>query len=135
MSPPSLGVAVPNVFVTDFDVSLAHYTGPLGFRALFVYGDVPFYAHVARDKAVLAFAACDKAGDRSYGRGGAVERVHRCIGRGCAACLAGGGWGADMAGAAGRALGYAKCHRERSGWEPDLFRVHVGEVARCCSMD
>ncbi len=46
--------AIPNVFVKDFEVALAYYTGPLGFRPLFVYGDVPFYAHVARDDAVLA---------------------------------------------------------------------------------
>jgi catechol 2,3-dioxygenase-like lactoylglutathione lyase family enzyme len=46
--------AIPNVFVKDFPVALAYYTGPLGFRPLFVYGDVPFYAHVARDEAILA---------------------------------------------------------------------------------
>lgn len=46
--------AIPNIFVTDFQAALAYYTGPLGFRALFVYGDAPFYAHVARDEAILA---------------------------------------------------------------------------------
>jgi catechol 2,3-dioxygenase-like lactoylglutathione lyase family enzyme len=46
--------AIPNVFVKDFQVGLAYYTGPLGFHPLFVYGDVPFYAHVARDEAILA---------------------------------------------------------------------------------
>jgi catechol 2,3-dioxygenase-like lactoylglutathione lyase family enzyme len=46
--------AIPNVFVKDFQAALAYYTGPLGFRPLFVYGDVPFYAHVARDAAILA---------------------------------------------------------------------------------
>ena len=46
--------AIPNVFVRDFQVALDYYTGPLGFRPLFVYGDVPFYAHVRRDEAVLA---------------------------------------------------------------------------------
>ena len=46
--------AVPNLFVKDFARALAYYTGPLGFRALFVYGNVPFYAHVARDAAILA---------------------------------------------------------------------------------
>lgn len=50
----ALSVAVPNVFVTEFEAAMAYYTGPLGFRALFVYGDVPFYAHVQRDAAVLA---------------------------------------------------------------------------------
>ena len=46
--------AIPNVFVRDFAAALAYYTGPLGFHPLFVYGEVPFYAHVARDEAVLA---------------------------------------------------------------------------------
>jgi uncharacterized glyoxalase superfamily protein PhnB len=46
--------AVPNVFVKDFQAALTYYTGPLRFRPLFVYGEIPFYAHVARDEAVLA---------------------------------------------------------------------------------
>ena len=46
--------AIPNVFVKDFRAALAYYTGPLGFHALFVYGEIPFYAHVARDEAILA---------------------------------------------------------------------------------
>ena len=46
--------AIPNVFVKDFPAALAYYTGPLGFHPLFVYGDVPFYAHIARDEAILA---------------------------------------------------------------------------------
>ena len=46
--------AIPNIFVTDFEAALAYYTGSLGFHALFVYGDVPFYAHIARDEAILA---------------------------------------------------------------------------------
>ena len=46
--------AIPQVFVKDFTAALGYYTGPLGFRALFVYGEIPFYAHVARDEAVLA---------------------------------------------------------------------------------
>lgn len=46
--------AIPNVFVKDFQAALAYYTGPLGFHQLFIYGEVPFYAHVARDEAVLA---------------------------------------------------------------------------------
>ena len=46
--------AIPNVFVKDFQAALAYYTGPLGFRALFVYGEAPCYAHVARDDAILA---------------------------------------------------------------------------------
>jgi uncharacterized glyoxalase superfamily protein PhnB len=46
--------AIPNVFVKDFQAALAYYTGPLGFQSLFIYGEIPFYAHVARDEAVLA---------------------------------------------------------------------------------
>jgi catechol 2,3-dioxygenase-like lactoylglutathione lyase family enzyme len=46
--------AIPNVFVKDFQAALAYYTGPLGFRPLFVYGEIPFYAHVARDEAIMA---------------------------------------------------------------------------------
>jgi catechol 2,3-dioxygenase-like lactoylglutathione lyase family enzyme len=46
--------AIPYVFVKDFPTALAYYTGPLGFHPLFVYGDIPFYAHVARDEAILA---------------------------------------------------------------------------------
>jgi catechol 2,3-dioxygenase-like lactoylglutathione lyase family enzyme len=46
--------AIPNVFVKDFQAALAYYTGPLGFHPLFVYGEFPFYAHVARDEAISA---------------------------------------------------------------------------------
>ena len=46
--------AIPNVFVRDFETALAYYTGPLGFRPLFVYGSPSFYAHVVRDGATLA---------------------------------------------------------------------------------
>ena len=52
--------AIPNVFVKDFQAALAYYTGPLGFHSLFVYGDVPFYGHVARDEAILAIRHVDK---------------------------------------------------------------------------
>jgi len=52
--------AIPNVFVKDFRAALAYYTGPLGFHPLFVYGDVPFYAHVARDEAILAIRCVGK---------------------------------------------------------------------------
>lgn len=46
--------AIPNVFVRDFQPALDYYVQALGFQPLFVYGDVPFYAHVARDEAILA---------------------------------------------------------------------------------
>jgi len=52
--------AIPNVFVKDFQAALAYYTGPLGFRAMFVYGEVPCYAHVARDEAILAIRHVSK---------------------------------------------------------------------------
>jgi catechol 2,3-dioxygenase-like lactoylglutathione lyase family enzyme len=52
--------AIPNVFVKDFQAALAYYTGPLGFHSLFVFGDVPFYAHVARDEAILAIRLVDR---------------------------------------------------------------------------
>jgi catechol 2,3-dioxygenase-like lactoylglutathione lyase family enzyme len=52
--------AIPNVFVKDFPAALAYYTGPLGFRVLFTSGDVPFYAHVARDEAILAIRHVSK---------------------------------------------------------------------------
>jgi catechol 2,3-dioxygenase-like lactoylglutathione lyase family enzyme len=52
--------AIPNVFVRDFPAALAYYTGPLGFQPLFVYGQPPFYAHVARDAAILALRHVDK---------------------------------------------------------------------------
>lgn len=51
---PECGVAVPNIFVSDFAAAMEYYTGPLGFRTLFTYGDGPFYAHVARGAAILA---------------------------------------------------------------------------------
>ena len=46
--------AIPNVFVKDFPAALAYYTGSLGFHPLFVSGEPGFYAHVARDEAILA---------------------------------------------------------------------------------
>jgi catechol 2,3-dioxygenase-like lactoylglutathione lyase family enzyme len=52
--------AIPHVFVRDFPAALAYYTGPLGFRLLFDFGDPPFYAHVARDQAVLAIRRVSK---------------------------------------------------------------------------
>ncbi len=60
--------AIPNIFVTDFPAALAYYTDRLGFRPLFVYGAPPFYAHVARDAAVLALRqVCRKVIDHDAG--------------------------------------------------------------------
>ena len=50
----TLGAAIPNLFVKDFAAALAYYTGPLGFRPLFLYGEPAFYAHLQRDAAILA---------------------------------------------------------------------------------
>ena len=64
----TLKQAIPNIFVKDFQAALAYYVGPLGFRTLFAYGNVPFYAHVARDDAVLAIRHVDRPViDRSAG--------------------------------------------------------------------
>jgi catechol 2,3-dioxygenase-like lactoylglutathione lyase family enzyme len=52
--------AIPNIFVKDFQIALDYYTGPLGFHPLFIYGDPPFYAHVARDEAILAIRHVDR---------------------------------------------------------------------------
>ena len=52
--------ALPNVFVRDFKAALAWYTERLGFHPLFVYGEIPFYAHVARDDAILAIRPVTK---------------------------------------------------------------------------
>jgi catechol 2,3-dioxygenase-like lactoylglutathione lyase family enzyme len=46
--------AIPNIFVKDFPAALAYYTGTLGFSPLFLFGEPPFYTHVARDEAILA---------------------------------------------------------------------------------
>ena len=46
--------AIPNVFVKNFQSALAYYADALGFRPLFVYGQPPFYAPLARDEAILA---------------------------------------------------------------------------------
>jgi len=60
--------AIPNIFVKDFPAALAYYTGPLGFHPLFVYGDVPFYAHVARGEAILAIRhVCNPVIDHTAG--------------------------------------------------------------------
>ena len=52
--------AIPHVFVKDFPAGLAYYTGKLGFQPLFLYGEPPFYAHVARDAAILAIRHVDR---------------------------------------------------------------------------
>jgi len=46
--------AIPNIFVKNFQAAIQYYAESLGFRPLFVFGDPPFYTHVARDEAILA---------------------------------------------------------------------------------
>ena len=54
--------AIPNVFVKDFSGGARNYTGALGFHTLFVvYGEVPFYAHIARDEAILAICHASRS--------------------------------------------------------------------------
>lgn len=45
--------AEPQLFVTDMARAVAYYTGPLGFRTVFLYGSPPFYGQVARGEAHL----------------------------------------------------------------------------------
>jgi len=73
--------AIPNVFVKDFRAALAYYTGPLGFHALFVYGEIPFYAHVARDEAILAIRHVTRPVIDHTARRRPPECVHRGLGR------------------------------------------------------
>jgi catechol 2,3-dioxygenase-like lactoylglutathione lyase family enzyme len=50
---PVLGVAEPQLFVSDIRTSCDFYREKLGFHARFVYGEPPFYAQVVRDAARL----------------------------------------------------------------------------------
>jgi catechol 2,3-dioxygenase-like lactoylglutathione lyase family enzyme len=43
----------PTLFVTDFKRSLDFFTGRLGFKIAFTYGEPPFYGQVVRDAALL----------------------------------------------------------------------------------
>jgi|SRR6478672_190492 len=45
--------AEPQLFVTDMQAALQHYTDSLGFTVAFVWGEPPFYAQVVRDGAKL----------------------------------------------------------------------------------
>lgn len=45
--------AEPQLFVTDMQAALQHYTDSLGFSVAFVWGEPPFYAQVVRDGAKL----------------------------------------------------------------------------------
>ena len=52
-SKPVLGVAEPQLFVSDIRTSCDFYREKLGFHVRFAYGEPPFYAQVARDAARL----------------------------------------------------------------------------------
>jgi len=52
-SKPVLGSAEPHLFVSDIKASCDFFTEKLGFSIIFVYGEPPFYAQVARDGARL----------------------------------------------------------------------------------
>ena len=56
---PRLDLAIPNVFVRDFQAALAYYTGPLGFTTQFTFGNPAFYAHVYRNRVKLALRHVD----------------------------------------------------------------------------
>lgn len=49
----TLIAAEPQLFVTDMQAALQHYTDSLGFTVAFVWGEPPFYAQVVRDGAKL----------------------------------------------------------------------------------
>lgn len=50
---PSLSAAHPHLFVADVPASVAWFARTLGFRTVFLYGDPPYFAEIARDAAVL----------------------------------------------------------------------------------
>jgi catechol 2,3-dioxygenase-like lactoylglutathione lyase family enzyme len=43
--------AEPQLFVADIKASCDFFTGKLGFKVAFIYGEPPFYAQVVRDAA------------------------------------------------------------------------------------
>lgn len=50
---PRLLAAYPQILVADMRRSVAFYTGTIGFRVVFLYGEPPFYGLVERDGAAL----------------------------------------------------------------------------------
>ena len=57
---PVLTSAAPQLFVADIKASCDFYTQKLGFKVTILYGEPPFYAHVARDGATLIFHHVDR---------------------------------------------------------------------------
>ncbi len=65
---PIITSAEPQVFVTDMPRALAFYTGKLGFKVGFTYGEPAFYAQVVRDGAMINLRHVDQpALDHSAG--------------------------------------------------------------------
>ncbi len=120
--------AIPNVFVKDFEAALAYYTGPLGFHPLFVYGDIPFYAHVARDEAILAIRHVTRpvidhtAGEALLSAFIEVSDVNALHD------LTTSNRRSHLASTARRALGHAQLDRQRSRQQPDLLCFQSGRV-------
>jgi uncharacterized glyoxalase superfamily protein PhnB len=52
--------AFPQLFVGDIKASCDFYTEKLGFKITILYGEPPFYAHVARDGATLILRCVDQ---------------------------------------------------------------------------
>ena len=52
--------AEPQLFVTDIAAACEFYARRLGFEVVFVYGEPPFYAQVAREAARLNLRHVDK---------------------------------------------------------------------------
>jgi catechol 2,3-dioxygenase-like lactoylglutathione lyase family enzyme len=50
---PVITAAEPQLFVADIKASCDFFTGKLGFTIVFIYGEPPFYAQVARNAARL----------------------------------------------------------------------------------
>jgi catechol 2,3-dioxygenase-like lactoylglutathione lyase family enzyme len=55
-----LTAAYPQLFVADIKASCDFYTAKLGFKITILYGEPPFYAHVARDGATLILHCVDR---------------------------------------------------------------------------
>lgn len=65
----TLLAAEPQLFVADIKASCDFYTGKLGFRIAFTYGEPPFYAQVVRDGARLNLRkVCRPAFDADFRR-------------------------------------------------------------------
>ena len=57
---PFLALAEPQLFTADIKRACDFYTGKLGFRVKFLYGDPPLYGQVIRDGARLNLRHVDR---------------------------------------------------------------------------